>query len=582
MTLIKTTLQLSQMVDEYYHAPEWVFDIETVGENRGDPRRNQLAWISFASTGRCDVLPLWHPGVSNLPDFDRSIEILRPLFFNKSRKIGHNVKFDLSSLVKYFGDIPSGPYGDTIIAGFLYDQKRKNKNAGLGAQVLRDFGYSYDKSVGKFIDQWPFKDAASYSYRDSKYTWLLWQKGKPLLEKHGLWPVFDLEMDVLRVLVDMETHGAPVAEGEIDALDIELAARLEEIKARVFDAAGYEFNLNASAAKGKFVYEVRGHKPREFTAKTNKPSTAAASLEVYSKKDPIVADLLAYADLNKLHGTYVKGIKPLLVNGRLHADFIQYGAETGRFSCRKPNLQNIPRPDTEFGKRLRGMFHAPYKHSLIVADYSQVELRVLAHYSQDPTLLKAFADGLDIHQATAEELGCTRTVGKAVNFAIPFGAGPQKISLMSGCSEREARKFLDLHAKKFPRVAEFKRAAVLECRSTRPPHVTTILGRKRFLPEIMAQDYEVRGHAERQAINTKIQGSAADVIKLAMVRLYKTCLPEMQMILTVHDELVTICPDHLVDEGTEIVRVAMEEIDIMKRVRLTANIVAVKTWDAAK
>jgi DNA polymerase I-like protein with 3'-5' exonuclease and polymerase domains len=285
--------------------------------------------------------------------------------------------------------------------------------------------------------------------------------------------------------------------------------------------------------------------------------------------------------------------------GRIHANFKQAGTVTGRFSCGEPNLQNVPKPETEVGKRLRGLFWAGSDDEcLVVGDYSQIELRILAYYSADPTMVQAFVDGKDIHQASADTLGCDRGIAKNINFAIPFGAGYKKVAAMGGgkFSIRTAKRFYKKHKEDFPTIWAWIEETRRRCRREKPHEVTTILGRKRRLPQIIwinSQNERLQflaAKAERQAVNTRIQGSAADLIKMAMVRLHDMLDEDMHIILQVHDELVVTTPRDKADRCLAIMREAMEG-DVMQiltntdgsiRVPVTANIKIVDRWAEAK
>jgi DNA polymerase-1 len=292
-----------------------------------------------------------------------------------------------------------------------------------------------------------------------------------------------------------------------------------------------------------------------------------------------------------------------IFDGRIHADFVQYGTVTGRFSCREPNLQNIPRPDTELGKKIRGLFVAPPGYKLVVADYGQIELVVLAHFIGRGDLYKGFHNGVDPHSATAAALmgvdpqefmrrvkegdrTCIdfRQVAKGINFAVVYGAGPDKVASMAGITVKEAKRFMEMHQKMFPEIYRFKEEVIRVCRSRRPPHIRTLLGRKRRLPLILSQNNGLRMGAERQAVNSLIQGSAADLIKLAMIRLNAALPDEMRLILSVHDELVTLCPEDRAEECAGLVREAMlgEGIQKLLRVPLSSDVKIVDRWSEAK
>jgi len=356
--------------------------------------------------------------------------------------------------------------------------------------------------------------------------------------------------------------------------------------------------LNKPVDKVWFIFEHCGHKPFMLTPKKREISTAEDHLRAFSG-DGRVARLMEFDDDSKLHSTYVRNYKKFSYKGRIHTSYKQHGTVTGRFASGEPNLQNVPKPETEVGKRIRGLFWAGSdEECLVVGDYSQIELRFLAYFSGDPTMCKAFADNEDIHQASADTLGTDRGIAKNINFAIPFGAGARKVWAMGGGAFplKTAEKFYALHKERFPRVWAFIKKTRDDCRRERPHEVYTILGRKRRLPKIVLVRHtdEVKraigAKAERQAVNTRIQGSAADLIKMAMVRTHDMLDADMHLILQIHDELVVTTPRHKVDRCIEIMRVAMEgpEMQILTnkdgsiRVPVTANIKAVDRWSEAK
>ena len=624
--IVLTKDHLDHVVKEYLKHDEFVFDIETTGEHRGDPRRNRIVWISLATKGTACAIPMGHPigevlepekvlratkkreasmipAVTTAPPTQlwpgQVFEALEPLFFSDRRKIGHGVKFDLESTSKYYDSPIPKPYGDTLIAAWLLNENYQGKYK-LGMTVEREFGFVYDKSTGKAIEKAPFKLAARYALLDSKYTWLLWRKYLPLLEKQGLLDLFNLEMGVLRVLVDMETEGVPIDRAAMTTLDASLKEKIQEIEETIYSAAGKVINLDSPKQKAEFVYKTRGHKPKVFTAKPDaegnpNPSTSAEALESY-RKDPVVAAMLDYSEVGSLHKTFTQGLLSLLVNDRLHADFVQYGTVTGRFSCRDPNLQNIPRPDEDKPDyNIRSLFVAPENHSLVVADYSQIEYRLLAHYCQDPRIINAYKKDVntDFHALTAailwnkpleEVTKKERQTAKNVNFAIVYGAGPHKVASMSDITVSRARAVLEKHQEMFPKVYVFNDSVVRAARKRKPPHVKTVMKRCRRIPTVMSSDWKLRGRAERQMVNAVIQGSAADVIKLAMVKVHDSLPPEMKLIMTVHDELILICPDDVVDLGKKILSKGMESIgdDLGLTVPLVAEAESGKRWSEAK
>ena len=660
MNIITTAEQLEEVVSYYLSQDAFAFDVETWGPNRGLTPVNSVLWITLATHGRADVIPMGHPngefieevfpltgqgevrkekGLTLRPsDYSRDskkatkvfgpapaqlfpaevFKALEPLFFNENiLTVGHNLLFDLTSIAKYYGGrVPSAPYFDTMIASFVSDNRNKNK-VGLDDCLQREFGYQMVKGVGKEVEAYSFSEVAKYAYLDSKYTFLLWKTLAPRIEAAELTKVMALEMDVLGVLCDMKLTGAVIDITLLKTLKVDLENLVEETTAKIYKLAGRQFNLNSNPEKQQLLYGsiseggrgLKGKLPTVNGLKKEKAgqeldisdySVSSDALELYRDKDPLVNLLLQYADYNKLLSTYIipylggdieKTVNgrtktetktSLLINGKIHGDFVQHGAETGRFSSRNPNLQNVPAPHTEHGKQIRSLFIAPPGHKMVVADYSQIEPRVIASFSEDPIMMKNYLDGADIYTTVGETMGVDRKAGKVLVLSIAYGVGPQKISAQIGCTVKEAKDLLDRFAKQFSSIPKYKSKVISACRAGKPvPYVKTLTGRRRYLPEINSRDMGLRAQAERQAFNTKIQGSAADIIKIAMVRAHRMIPKEAKIILTVHDELVLVAPDHLAEETAQKLREAMEDIQVLK-VPLIADIKIVDRWGEAK
>jgi len=660
MNIITTAEQLAEMVDHYLAQDAFAFDVETVGPRRGMTPVNEVLWITLATHGRCDVIPMGHPNgefieevfpltgmgetrkAKGLPlrpsDYSRDskkatkvfgpapdqlfpaevFKALEPLMFNENiLTVGHNLVFDITSIAKYYGGrIPSGPYFDTMIASFVSDNRNKN-NCGLDACLKREFGYEMVKGVGKEVEAYDFDTVAKYAYLDSKYTFLLWKALVPKLEAAGLTKVMSLEMDVLAVLCDMKLTGATIDIESLKELKADLETKVEEATGNIWKIAGREFNINSNPEKQALLYGPKDEGGRGLKAKVLTPkgiqkdkagqvldlsdySVSAEALEVYRDKDPLVTAMLEYADYNKLLSTYVipylggeierttagktrtETKETMLINGRIHGDFVQHGAETGRFSSRNPNLQNVPAPHTPHGKAIRNLFVAPEGHRLVVADYSQIEPRVIASFSEDPIMMDNYLTGKDIYTTVGNTMGVDRKAGKVLVLAMAYGVGPDKISKSIGCTITEARDLLDRFSSQFSSVAKYRVKVLGATRAGKPvPYVQTLTGRRRYLPEIMSRDQGTRAQAERQAFNTKIQGSAADIIKIAMVRAHQMLPKEAKIILTVHDEMVLTTPAHMAEETAEILRQAMEDIQVLK-VPLIADVKIVDKWGEAK
>lgn len=664
MNIITTEEQLEELVEFYSKVDAFAFDVETVGENRGQPVCNDVLWISLATEGRVDVIPMGHPNGEFLnwdkelllsgqrkleagkplteadysknktkwkPVFSKAPEqlfpgevfkALKPLFFSDKLKIGHNVKFDLKSIAKYYrGVVPPKPFFDTLMAAFVLDNRAR---IGLSLQdcAKRELGVEVEKGVGKEVEVHAFSDVARYSGIDAQVTWDLYKVYAPKLT-NGLSRVWQLEMDVVAALCDMELTGATIDVPQLTELKARIEEDLEATTARAYRLAGKAFPMNSVPEKQKLLFSPkseggRGLKPNINikNALTDKGQTlpknqltihhysvSAEALEYFRDKDELVGEILYYQDLNKLMTTYVipylggevtrtvmgksKVVekKSLLFNGRVHTNFKAHGAETGRFSSNEPNLQNIP-SSGDYGKLIRNLFIAPEGHKLVVADYSQIEPRIIASFSEDPVMMQSYLNGEDIYTAIGDTMGVDRKAGKVLVLAISYGVGPDKIASSIGCTPTQAKKLLDDFTHKFPDISRYKARVVRWATHREPvPYVETLFGRRRYIPELKSRDNGLKSRAERQAFNTVIQGSAADIMKLALVRAHSCFVdePGANVILTVHDELVTVCRENLADDVAEAIRESMEGIQLSNiKVPLIADVKIVDKWGEAK
>ncbi|CAB4123928.1 DNA polymerase I [uncultured Caudovirales phage] len=669
MNIITTKEQLQEFVNAYLKVDAFAFDVETIGEDRLYPVINDVCWISFATEGRTDVIPMGHPNGSFagwdkpllLPGqkakaagktvleshyskdqrkwvahFDEApkqlnpaevFKAIEPLMFSNKLKVAHNAKFDLKSVAKYFGGrVPSKPYFDTLTASFITNNMNKHA-LGLAACVKRELGVDMAKGIGENVALHSFEDVANYSGIDSALTWDLYKALKPKITGN-LNKVWRLEMDVTAALCDMELTGAYIDQKALEILAEEIDKGKVAAEAKCYKIAGKAFAINSVPAKQKLLFtpQTEGAKPRitpntkfkaslttkGFEAQKNKEelnethfSCSAEALEFYRGKDDLVDALLEYQDLNKLMTTYVipytggevKRVtngketftdrKSLLINGRVHTNFKSHGAETGRFSSSEPNLQNIP-SSGEYGKLVRDLFVAPPGYKLVVADYSQIEPRVIASFSQDPILVNNYLTGGDIYTTIGDTMGVDRKAGKVLVLAISYGVGPDKIAASIGCSVKEAKDLLARFEKEFSSIPKYKAKIVRMAKqsSKSMPYVETIpFGRRRYIPDLNAKELGLLSRAERQAFNTVIQGSAADIMKLALVRAHScfTDEPDINVVLTVHDELVTITPEGRAEETAEAIRRSMEGIKLKEiTVPLIADVKIVDKWGQAK
>jgi DNA polymerase I-like protein with 3'-5' exonuclease and polymerase domains len=549
-------------------------------------------------------------------------EITRPVFEStRISKVAHDASFDLASTAKYLGGLAARPFECNIVLDWVLNENRHAY--GLKQRTKQVFGVEYDsENTGRCVEKHPFADVAHYVYMDVMYTWLLYQRHRPQIERQGLEQVYGLELDILEIMATMRLQGARVDVARIEELRDELSVRVEDAKGKVWRAAGGQFNINSGPQKQQRLWGPKsdggqGLRPWKLTdsARDRKKagqakfgpkdySTDAEALESFPG-NPLARALLEYADVYKLLSTYILGWlgdpandKPSLIfDERIHANFVQYGARTRRFSCRDPNLQNIPRSGTELGKLIRNAWIAPEGCKLVTADYGQIELVMLAHFIGMGKLYEGFLAGIDPHTMTAAGvLGIDpadvkpeqrQKLGKSLNFAVVFGAMEKKVASMIGDTERRARELLDTHEQEFPEIYAYKDAIIAHALKQRPvPCITTLLGGKRRLPELYSRDWGLRSYAERQAVNSKIQGSAADLMKLAMVRTFAGLreIPGAQMNLTVHDELVLSAPTRYAERAAEILHDGMtgEGIQKLVKVPLKADVQIGDRWGELK
>jgi DNA polymerase I-like protein with 3'-5' exonuclease and polymerase domains len=642
--------RLLEAVDYFRKQAGFAFDVESVGEHRGVAHLNDVTWLSMATDRACVVVPFGHNTGSKIvewkitprecadgktrnyrsPVYDappRQIpranvfEIIRPLFFDERIvKSAHGAVFDIASTAKYFGAVMPPPYNDTIIQSWLLDENRHRHGLKWLTKDLYGFYYD-DEEVGRCIERHPFAKVAHYSYCDAVYAWLLYRRFAPLIEAEGLQPVYELEMDVLNVLVGMRLAGSHVDVARLKELKKELTERKRLVSDELMRRAGQVFNPNSTQQKQVILFGGpdeggQGLKPWKPTATGKKQQKAGDECTAWSTDDevlesyptnPVASKLREYQETSKLLSTYVlaylgnpaKDKGSLVYSERIHADFVQYGTTTRRFSCRDPNLQNIPRPDTDLGKLIRGVWLAEPGWKLVVADYSQIELVVFAHFAGHGALYDGFQHGLDPHQVTADRLHIPRQLGKTLNFSMSYGAGTKKVASMLGVEYEEAKAILRDHRAAFPEIYALKNEIIATCRSRTPPYVMTLLGGKRRLPEInvrpprRAPEPEaeringIRWHAERQAVSAVIQGSAADLMKTAMVRadrLLAEAVPEAYLTLSVHDEVVVETPREYAGKVADVIHEAMVGPDIQRLicVPLSADIKIVDRWADAK
>lgn len=587
---VRNRRQLADLVNVLKQTELLVIDTETTSLNA---RKAQLVGISLCiDLDRAWYIPLGHLTeggslMDNQLDGEEVAEALKPfLLSSRVTKVGHNLKYDYTILKQQWGLELEGDLADTLIGAYLAE--RGNRSFKLDDLCMaRGFKLtSFNEVVegDKREDCFAYVDierAAIYSCEDVYGTLLLWQEFEPVLKEKGVMDLFrQVEMPLVTILANMELAGISIDTGVLDLLAREFTTKLQRLEEQIHASAGHPFNINSPRQLGQVLFEEQGL-PHGRKTKTGF-STDVKVLEKLAVKHQLPALVLRYRTLAKLLSTYVEKLGQMKdpATGRIHTTFNQAVAATGRLSSSDPNLQNIP-IRTEEGNRIREAFVPGKGLVFLSADYSQIDLRVLAHYSQDKALMAAFRAGEDIHARTAAEIFSVspllitpemRRVAKSINFGIVYGMSSFGLSSQLDISRKEAQRFIDKYFYLYSGVQAFMTEIV--DRARQDGYVTTLLGRRRSVPEIHAKNRTQREFAERMAINTPIQGTAADIIKLAMIRcrdaIMENELPAT-MLLQIHDELVFELPQAEVERTAPIIKSAMEAA-LALDVPLTVNI----------
>ncbi len=497
-----------------------------------------------------------------------------------SLKVGQNLKYDMNVLWGA-GIQLAGPLFDTMVAAaLLHPERRTNNMDDLARDMLGLKTTPITELIGKGKNQKsmlevPLPEVATYAAEDADITWRLYEMLAERLEEQpeAMQRLFtEVEMPLVRVLAAMEREGVELDAGLLGEYSQALTVRLDELRQNLFKAAGAEFNPDSPKQLGEVLFDKLGL-PVVKRTKTGRSTDAEVLETLASETDhPLPQLLLEYRELSKLLGTYVQPLPSYLARstGRLHASFHQTGAATGRLSSSDPNIQNIP-IRTEAGREIRRAFRAGPDRNLVMADYSQVELRMLAHFSQDEELAKAFREGLDIHAYVASQIFGTpleavnsdqRRVAKTVNFGIIYGQSAFGLARTLRIPQKEAAAFIAAYKERYTGLDRFLQACVQEAEEN--GFVTTILGRRRAIDDIRSRNRNLRQLGERLAINTVIQGSAADLIKVAMVQLMERLAKEHEearLLIQVHDELVLEAPkadaEAVLDTTVEVMTTAL-------------------------
>lgn len=513
-------------------------------------------------------------------DFEGAKAIIEEFeaFFHDPKivKIAHNIKYDLKILNRYGMQVAAPTY-DTMIAHYLISPESKQ-----GMDFLAEFYLKYKpvsietligkkgKNQGSMADLKP-EEISDYACEDADITLQLKQIFDPEIQKEHLRDLFyQMEMPLVQVLVDMESEGIAIDGDGLQAYSKQLGESLVQLEAEIKEMAGIDFNVDSPKQLGEVLFDHMKISAKAKKTKTGQYATSEDVLQSLSGAHPIMAKILDYRQFKKLKSTYVDPLPTMKdpVDGRIHTQFMQTVTATGRLSSNNPNLQNIP-IRTESGKEIRKSFIARDKnHKLLAADYSQIELRIIAALSKDTNMIAAFKDGQDIHAATAAKVFNValeevtreqRSAAKAVNFGIIYGQSAFGLAQNLGISRTEAKGIIDSYFEQYATIKTYMDNAVAQARDK--GFVETIYLRRRYLPEINSANAVVRGFAERNAVNAPIQGSAADVIKLAMIEVHKAMKQakvKSKMLLQVHDELVFDVPLDEIDVMKDLVKKAME------------------------
>ncbi|HOB75611.1 MAG TPA: DNA polymerase I [Phycisphaerae bacterium] len=570
--LVDTEEKFREFLEKLRAQKAFAFDTET---NSIYPAWAKLAGLSFSwKVGEGYYIPIC--GMGKCLPLEPVLEALRPIMADPTvLKTGQNLKYDLVVLAAH-GVPVNGVEFDTMIASFVLDSSRRSHGMDyLASELLGRSTIHIEELIGKGKNQISFeavdtRRACDYSAEDAEVTWHLREVLAEQLARSGLEPLFrETEMPLVEVLAEMENTGIKLDTTVLAEMGRRLEERLCELTRQIHEAVGHSFNIDSTKQLAVVLFDELKLPVIRKTATGR--STDAESLAQLAEQTehPVPRLVREYRELGKLKGTYVDTL-PKMINprtGRVHTSFNQIGAVTGRLSSSDPNLQNIP-IRTEIGRQIRGAFVPGDKdHVLLTADYSQIELRVLAHFSKDEALTKAFEEDRDIHQFVAAQVAGVpleqvtremRSRAKAVNFGIVYGQSAFGLARTTGMSNSEAQMFIDRYFARYPGIRLFLDQTIANARKT--GFVTTILGRRRAIPDINSRNHTARTTAERLACNTPIQGSAADLIKKAMINIHRRIKEEgrpSRMLLQVHDELVFEVPRAAVEAEAEFIRKEM-------------------------
>lgn len=589
---------LVSWIEKLKKAPLFAFDTET---DSLDNISANMVGLSFATEpGIAAYVPVAHDYL-DAPDQisrERALELLKPLLEDeKLLKVGQNLKYDRGILANYGIELRGIAY-DTMLESYTLDSVvGRHDMDSLSDRWLKHKTITFEEIAGKGKNQLTFnqialEEAGRYAAEDADVTLQLHLKIWPKLQKHeGPLRIFnEIEMPLVPVLSRVERNGVKIDPAVLHAHSQEIAKRLVELEQKAYEIAGEEFNLSSPKQLQTILFEKQGIKPLKKTP-GGAPSTSEEVLEELALDYPLPKVILEYRGLAKLKSTYTDKL-PLMINpktGRVHTSYHQAVTATGRLSSTDPNLQNIPVRNEE-GRRIRQAFIAPEDYLIVSADYSQIELRIMAHLSRDEGLLKAFAEGKDIHRATAAEVfglplesvsNEQRRSAKAINFGLIYGMSAFGLARQLNIPRKEAQKYMDLYFERYPGVLDYMERTRQQAKEQ--GYVATLDGRRLYLPDIKSSNGARRAGAERAAINAPMQGTAADIIKRAMIAVDKWLeseKPRVRMIMQVHDELVFEVHKDDLDAVSKKVHELMENSTTLD-VPLLVEVGSGENWDQA-
>lgn len=645
--LVTTRSELESVVRQLLAYDAFVIDVETTFDGA---HQNEVLWVGLASYGtEVHLIPLKHPKGRLLipehlerripPEEERKVlasgklstakreyrvpavfeapppqlyageafEILEPLLFSDRQKIGHNLKFDLLSISKYYGKIPPGPYHDTIIITHLLNENLLEY--GLKPTILDWFDVgvfytdgkrvtnkhireAYYPNVGKQgVDNFAIDKVAQYLAQDVRFTWLLWKKRFPMLAEHDLQAAYALEMGLYGVLMSMEKAGVTVNQQHMAHVKADLESQIKAIEVEVWKMAGVQFPLSNTNKKRDLLFLPKkdggqGLKPLGYTPKDKKPILNQVTLEKYRDTNQLAALFLGWSELEKLRGTFIEGLSSHLINGKIHTSFKQHSTVTGRLSASDPNLQQIPRESS-----IRELFVADPGYTFVVSDYDQIELRCAAFLSQDEAMMQVFIEEQDIHRAAAAAMygkavedvtSEERQAGKSQNFLTLYGGGAAKLAKTAKVDIKVAEQFIARYYQMFPGLMAWKTKIVKDAiargdRRNLPKSSPYVLippvNRQRRLIDLFSVDAYERFRAERQAVNAVVQGFASNIMKQALIDLYHALPSDSIMLLTVHDEVVIQTPlSSDADAVKELVTLVMSSVKCPQGLSIIGNV----------